>query len=737
MPTFFNFNKRKGVFMIPAGATKSPTPAPPPAFNNTKSLSYDGVDESVHLGTNLTDLKFTGAFTLSCWVKFNSLTGIQGILEATSEGAVFGADGYLIWKSSGNTIQFYIRQGGSWKIATSTTTVTTGAWYHIGATWDGVSTSKIYINGIEEGSNTTITSITYPTTTSHNIGGYQSRSGSPYIIDGLIDEVSFYNTALSDADISTIATAPSDLSTYNPIAWYRMGDNSTYQTPQILMPENTNKDKVSNYSLSMDGVDDYINVGLVDFPSALLDDFSVSYWVKMEPMTGSNYIRRHPVSVSTSVTALDQTVHLRVWGFNTQYKVRIIGSLSGGGEGTTDISDNQWHHIAYTYEYDASTTYYTVNIYVDGNTTPEVTAVMRTTVGYATKGLHTIGVLSDYVAPYNLVSGTYFLGEIDEISIYSSALNSTQISELYNSGTPTTITGATAYWKLGEQSKFTDNWLVPNSALSNYSKFSFNFDGVDDYISANKLNLTTAISVSCWVKTTTTGLLQAIVNEDRASGTNRNWLLYVTSSNKVCFLVWHTDGTNTQLIRSTALEVQDGNWHHILVTWDGTTNANQFKSFVDGSNEESKTATSTGIRNLSPYGIAIASLQQNAGYRYSGNIDEVAVWNSDQSANVSTIYNGGTPTTISGAVAHWRMGEEATYNASTSQWTIPDQVGSNDGTSSNTMALDTLVGEAPNYFGGGVSDAMTIEDRVGDAPNSSNNAVSYNMEAEDIDNNTP
>ena len=53
------------------------------------------------------------------------------------------------------------------------------------------------------------------------------------------------------------------------------------------------------------------------------------------------------------------------------------------------------------------------------------------------------------------------------------------------------------------------------------------------------------------------------------------------------------------------------------------------------------------------------------------------------------------------------------------------------------MALNTLVGEAPNYTGGGLSDAMTIEDRTGDAPNSENNAVSYNMEAIDIDNNTP
>jgi len=456
----------------------------------------------------------------------------------------------------------------------------------------------------------------------------------------------------------------------------------------------------------------------------------------MEPMTGSNYLRKHPVSVSTSVSPLDQTVHLRVWGFNTQYRVRIIGSFSGGGEGSTDISDNQWHHIAYTYEYDPSTTYYTVNVYVDGNSTPEVTAVMRTTVGYNTRGLHTIGVLSDYTAPYSLNAGTYFPGEIDEISIYSSVLTTSDISDIYNSGTPTTISGATAYWKLGEESKFTNNWLVPNSALSNYSNYSFNLDGVDDYvgIGTTSLGITSAITVSAWVKTTSTGAYRVICAEDATGGTSRNWNLFLGSNDKVGWFVWNTDGTVTVFYRATANEITDGNWHHVMGTYDGTSNADGLKLYVDG-NVETATAGSTGIRSTAGVAPSIGANEGGTGWFWNGNIDEVAVWDSVQ--DVSSIYNSGTPTTISGALAHWRMGEDATYNSSTSQWTIPDQVGSNDGTSNNTMALDILVGEAPNYFGGGLSDAMTIEDRVGDAPNSSNNAVSYNMEAEDISNDTP
>jgi hypothetical protein len=84
------------------------------------------------------------------------------------------------------------------------------------------------------------------------------------------------------------------------------------------------------------------------------------------------------------------------------------------------------------------------------------------------------------------------------------------------------------------------------------------------------------------------------------------------------------------------------------------------------------------------------------------------------------------------------MGEEATYDGTSNQFTIPAQgSGGNNGTSSNTMFLETLVGDAPQYYGGGISDSMDIFDRVGDAPKSKNNTVSYNMEEADIVEDTP
>ena len=91
MPTIFNPNKRKGVFMIPAGATKSPTPAPP-SFSNTKSLAFDGVDELVDCGNDAS--RKVQTLTMSVWAKPTAFArdgillnghpsfGNQGILES-------------------------------------------------------------------------------------------------------------------------------------------------------------------------------------------------------------------------------------------------------------------------------------------------------------------------------------------------------------------------------------------------------------------------------------------------------------------------------------------------------------------------------------------------------------------------------------------------------------------------------------------------------------------------------
>ena len=169
-------------------------------------------------------------------------------------------------------------------------------------------------------------------------------------------------------------------------------------------------------------------------------------------------------------------------------------------------------------------------------------------------------------------------------------------------------------------------------------------------------------------------------------------------NNKMTFRWSSSDSTNV-LVQSTNT-ITTGTWKHYACTYDNT----DFKLYENGTlisttNQPSKTYRSNLNQNLlmGKYWFSLQRL-------FDGQLTQVAVWDSVQ--DVNAIYNNGEPTTITGATNHWKMGEDATFNTN---WNVPDQVGSSDGTSAN----------------------MTIEDRVGDAPNSSNNAVSFNqVEAE-------
>jgi hypothetical protein len=620
-------------------------------------------------------------------------------------------------------------------------------WYNLIVVYDGSQANadrfKAYLNGVlltGATINGTIETITPTFTTDFNIGriGYAAAS----YFNGNIDEVALWNTTLTPSEISTIATAPSDLSTYNPVAWYRMGDNSTYQTPQILMPSNENKNKVSNWSLQFDGVDDYVDCGTLPYFTTSQTSFSISFWFNLNAIGGDMTF-----SIGNKIYFIVESTRIQCWN---------IGATTGRADTTAvTYTTGNWFHFACVYDGTGATDTDKFKVWINGvsNTLNFVTSPPTSTTG--TSQRTSIG---------NFYTGTTycFNGNIDEVSVYSDSLTSEQITSIYNGGEPTTISGATAYWKLGEQSKFTDNWLVPNSALNNYSKFSFAFDGVDDVVlcqsdlAGNLNQIDGAITVSAWVKTTQGAVYEYIVSRDRTGGTNRDWNLFkdnfypTTSPGGAPYWFLYNTNSDVLSLRLTSandpqgdpiIPINDGEWHHIVGVYDGNDTA---YLYTDGVLQGTKITAGFGnfpLRTTTRVCIGghnNGSLPTDLVASWTGGIDEVAIWNTALSgSDVLSIYNSGTPLVISGALSHWQMGENATYNSASSEWTLPDQIGSNDATSTNTMALDTLVGEAPNYFGGGLSDAMTIEDRVGDAPNSSNNSVSFNMEAEDINNNVP
>jgi len=218
-------------------------------------------------------------------------------------------------------------------------------------------------------------------------------------------------------------------------------------------------------------------------------------------------------------------------------------------------------------------------------------------------------------------------------------------------------------------------------------------DGVDDYVEAKSttLGLDTAISVSMWVKTTqsTSNFKQLVGEYDWSNSNKRNWILYLSNSqNKLAFLLYNSLGQTVinKSVDATDANIDDGNWHHVLVTWDGTTNTNSFNMFFDGVNVKQATPTKTGIRTSdTPLLIADGT---NGNVEFEGNIDEVAVWNSDQSSNVTDIYNSGVPTSLAtyNPLLWYRCGDGDTAPTLTDHGS-----GGNNGTMTNFSTFSTDV----------------------------------------------
>ena len=148
-----------------------------------------------------------------------------------------------------------------------------------------------------------------------------------------------------------------------------------------------------------------------------------------------------------------------------------------------------------------------------------------------------------------------------------------------------------------------------------------------------------------------------------------------------------------------------GTWKHVMICYNGGTTGSssgsindyygRFTIYVDGVDVTSGGSWSNGNYGWSG-GIDADNLR--VGRYASGNymrgclVDEVAVWGSDQSANVASIYNSGTPHDLSAIGTPpdhwWRMGDGDTFS------TIQDNVGTAHFVMYNMTAAD-IVSDVP------------------------------------------
>jgi len=197
------------------GANK---PAGGTPFANQYSVSFDGTNDyaTATLGSQV----FDGDFAISFWFNADTAPTYTTLIQSGSSGSY--NDGFRIYRYSNTALAFWKGQGGYSNIFGNIGTTATGSWHHIVVTRSG-STSTFYLNGssIDTGTD----SQSYTST------AFQ-MSFTTYPFDGLMDEVALWDSALSAPNVASLRDTsgsnpvPADISSLNPVNWWRMGDGS-------------------------------------------------------------------------------------------------------------------------------------------------------------------------------------------------------------------------------------------------------------------------------------------------------------------------------------------------------------------------------------------------------------------------------------------------------------------------------------------------------------------------------
>lgn len=393
-------------------------------FNGTNS--YIGASNSVQQPTT--------NFSVSIWTKLDSLTG----------GGSSGSIGFIGNFRTGNTPQegFAIAKVSTensfsfWADGTAnskggkvigTTVIQTGIWYHVVGTYDGANV-KIYVNGTLENS---VSYTSTPATTDQPlVVGRWYGNFSDYYLNGQIDQTRIYSTALDSDQVSEL---------YNEVYCNTISTLDVFgdSTGVALYELNGNADSTDSSSNNgtwigteayaggyFDSAADFNGSNGINLPSILPANSTASSTATC--WFNTSYSGSNMGTIFSSWNGNSSDPGFGLWTEGSANYLRmasyyLFGNVVGT-DGTTNVSDGQWHFVAVVFDYSAGT----LKCFLDGNSTPEIT-ISGTSA--ASVDNWTTDSSIGYQIPGN---SRYFVGKMDQARIFNKALTQFEILQLYS-----------------------------------------------------------------------------------------------------------------------------------------------------------------------------------------------------------------------------------------------------------------------------------------------------------------
>jgi len=441
-------------------------------YENLLSGSLDGTDD--YLGVSASsDFSFgTGNFTTSLWFKAEVITPnlYYALYDFRGSGTDIAPTLYLATQDG---FRLYAWNGSS--AVNYNTTPTAGQWYHIAYTRSGT-TGTIYLNGASVATGTDNANYSM-STPAPRLGGPAPGVTANHF-NGKLDEFSIFDSALSASNITAIYNNgfPNDLGAnglnLSPVGYWRMGDGTgdtdsgggapaSGDTIGTIVDQGSGGNNAtgtngplysnsvpqfSNKSGAFDGTDDMLTCSI---PTSLMaSDFTASIWVKLHPgatHNGDGAIFANNYSASGKVgwrLYFDSangagTGNLSVWASNGSGAYdNPIANVS------VDLGNDTWTHLVWGR---ASGTQF---VYRNGS----AVSISQGSQGFDSSSSSYSDTSPAFKVFENSIGNGPNQGSCDEIAIWDSALTSSNITDIYNSGVAADLSSLSPeiWWRMGD-----------------------------------------------------------------------------------------------------------------------------------------------------------------------------------------------------------------------------------------------------------------------------------------------
>ena len=503
--------------------------------------------------------------------------------------------------------------------------------------------------------------------------------------------------------------------------------SAKYKSPSFLLPNelntsaNTANDTGINslYSMDFDG-SSYISLG-DDVPpfNQTTSKFSISFWLynTAYPLDGNHCI------FENRINQLGGSSYNSGISFESRTSGRLFWLLMYPSSSynyvtfpQTELNEDEWNHIAIVFDGTESNYQDRIEIYV--NNSP-------VTLNYPQSSVPTQIAGASAGDEFRIAKGLQynFVGQMDEFCVFSKSLTSTDVSSLWNSGTPAGAAtvlnlGASAYYPLGEQAQNSgypsasgNEWQFPNGVLQDYV---MDFDGTD-YIDAGvilSLNNASEFTISTWVK------LNDLTNNYRIFGNREFSSPYKglgvetgsgSNAGKLFFYSMSNNGSYPSVGITMSNEgITANNWFLLTCKYKNSTQ----EIFINGSSTTvtsgSKTSNVASTTDTTTANFLIGADSIGSSGKLNGELSNFQIFNTGVnvtgSNSIETLYNNGSPlTSMSGFTSltnWWKLNADSVYTPSAPNY---------------TTALDFVSSES-DYIDCGDSDSFSFGDTATDSP---------------------